>query len=129
MDKTQAPNIYTSSQPFYWFAKMLGLFPLSYIGPAEKGILTMKWHGVASTVLAFKVCVLLTAWSFYGEDNSASVSNMMSVVWIQWSAFGLFLVMIQLFIQFRNRESMKYFLRAVNDFDKKVCVFKFNLKT
>jgi len=113
-------NIYTSVRPFYFVTKALGLFPMTFEGPPDKGIFYVKWHDVIVCLFALGMPFVFIMLIIFLEDGPASSSAMLSDAWKIHFVFSLILIFIQLIIQIASHKSIVKFLDAISIIDKKV---------
>jgi hypothetical protein len=67
-------NIYTASKPFVTLIQILGIFPLSFVGPTRKGVFKVKlWNiGVSLIWLIGLMFVVKTSFSVNSYDGEHS---------------------------------------------------------
>lgn len=113
-------NIFTAAQPFYLLSKVMGLFPMSFEGPIEKGNFKVKWHDVIYSLFSLTVPISLIAFNLLAEVTQVSSSALLSDIWVIHSITGVSLLILQFSYQVCKRKEILRFLEAVNEFDEKV---------
>jgi hypothetical protein len=115
-------NVFTAAKPFVVFAKLLGVFPMSFDGPARKGLLKSHWSdwicALLWMLLMLSALLLLRRLksSFYLlADSEISLEAWYIAGYLHISSLSIFI-----FIQVRNREKIVRFLNLLHDFDNKV---------
>jgi hypothetical protein len=113
-------NFFSSSKPFYFLTKTLGLYPMSFVGSEVKGVLQTKWHGILSSVISFSLLIILVFLSSTPAEQITSSSQMLSDIWKIQVVLLLLFVSLQFIYQIHKRDSIAYFLQSVNKIDIKV---------
>lgn len=116
-------NIYTTVKPFYFLAKALGSFPMTFEGPTEKGFLRTKWYDVLFTSCLF---FLLTSLAFYKLNGANAIDNDSLIMIKAWDSslfVGLFVFLVHFWLQIFMRNKIKRFLRSLYNFDQEVKFF------
>lgn len=109
-------NVYTIVKPFYILSKVLGIFPLSFDGPPQKGFFITKWYDVITPLILPGTSILLIALSaLLGNET-----EMLFGVWRISGIFVCFLVILQFCWQMNKFKSIPKFLEALNTYDLKV---------
>lgn len=120
MPKLDMKNIYTTFKPFYFLAKALGLFPLSYDGPVAKGKLKVMWFDVCITIFAFSLLLSFALLKLNLREAVLIDSTILVKSWEISLEFGLGTTIIQFCYQFVKRNEAKKFLKQLNNFDQQV---------
>lgn len=110
-------NIYTVAQPLCWLARALGVFPMSFEGPAANGKLKAKWHGFLLSILSLATIAFVTVRVLYVKEGPVSSSPWLSIVWIVESVLGVTLTLFQFLVQIFCFRSIPNFLATVHAFD------------
>lgn len=113
-------NVYSTAKPFYILAKILGLFPLSFVGPKVKGVFRTKWHGVLSSILSISFLIFLIVMNCYDKDNAGFDSAMLKNVWHLQALFELMMIFCNFMFQIRKRHLIVNFLEDLDNIDVKV---------
>lgn len=120
-------NIYTTVKPFYIYARLLGLFPLSQEDSTEKGIFQVKWHSVAPTFIAMTVVLSQLFLLVFSQEPSEGPTKFHSTAWNIQTAVNVLIATIQLFYQTSKYRSILKFVFSLNSFDQKVSKISFRL--
>lgn len=113
-------NVYTKVQPLYFFAKVLGMFPMSFKGPMNKGNLETKLFDVFLTSLSFfllfaLICVkLMIINSVYDKIERRIILGVFVLLSI------MMMLVIQFLIQVSNRNNIRKFISSLHNFDNEV---------
>lgn len=113
-------NIFTASEPFLRFGKVLGYFPHNFEGPARKGFFRTAWSGL----LLF--CVIITSFvcinTFHMMDRTVIVtsSKIASNGWMITTDLAFSTHLAILLYQFYKRETVATFLKQIYDIDEDV---------
>jgi hypothetical protein len=115
-------NIFTAYQPFIVFFKFLGLFPLSFDGPARKGNLKFKWKNIFSscTTILFYTFVF----GFILTNRKVTVDS--KILYYGWSLPSLLESFFQLVLvlnQLKDAKKIVLFLKKLQAVDEKVKCF------
>jgi hypothetical protein len=113
-------NFFSSSKPFYFLTKTLGLFPMSFVGSEVKGVLQTKWHGILSSVFSFSLLIVLIFLNSTPEELVLSSSQMLTEIWKVQVVLLLLFVFLQFIYQIHKRDSIAQFLQSVNKIDIKI---------
>jgi hypothetical protein len=117
-------NIFTVTKPFYYLSKLMGLFPMTFDGPIEKGNFSIKWHDIFASGVALLVTFVIFVFNFTADErNFSSSSVLLSKTWDVQSMLGLIPVLIMFFVQMLKRNSIVKFLQAIFVIDLKVKSF------
>lgn len=120
-------NVHTSVVPFYWIAKLLGLFPFSYEGKYRNGILVQKFKDIASTSISLFVFMFLYIANFFRNESVSSTSDILTRVWDLSLHFFLTTLLVSYLYQLSKWKSVVTFLALIEKFDEKV--WKIKLKS
>lgn len=106
-------NIYSTVKPFYFFAKVLGVFPLTLVGTNLK---PRKFDCVLASAsfaaLVALIYLMLNFEIFIKSDSSIlTKASKFSVV------LGLYLLLISFWFQICKRNAIKQFLAILSCFD------------
>lgn len=113
-------NIFTSARPFCLLSKILGLFPVSFDGPAANGVLKLSFFGVVCSGLSAFIAISLIALNLLQENIPTSSSRLLSLLFRIDLLIGLLLNLITLFYQMGRLRSIANFLIAIHNIDEKV---------
>lgn len=113
-------NIYTAVKPFYTFSKVLGLFPLSFVGAAAKGVLKTKCYDVLISSCAFALLAVLIFLKIYFQNFILTESSILSRASTISVLFALFLFLISFWYQVSKMKKIKRFLKMLDNFDVEV---------
>lgn len=114
-------NIYTSFVPFYWIAKLLGLFPFSYEGVYCNGIFIQKRRDIALTLTFFMIFMFLYIANFFRNESVSSSSDILARAWDLSLYFFLTTLLVSYLYQLKKWKSIVKFLSLIKHFDEKVC--------
>jgi len=113
-----AMNVYSAVKPFYFVAKLLGIFPKTFIGPAEKGILQKTFcDGFTSCCALIIMIACGIANSIFYEPftfNSAILQSTWNVILV----ISLFTFSLMFVVEIRRSDSIVAFLKHVEEYDK-----------
>lgn len=113
-------NVYTTVRPFYCVLKFLGGFPMSFEGPARKGIFKQKLCDVLNPCIAACTFFLIFGMVFSRDDTIYSPSEILMRAWIFSLIFCLLMDFIAFCYQIAKRNSIVKFLKQIDVIDKKV---------
>lgn len=119
-DIVNMENIFTAVKPFYYLAKVLGLFPMSLLGLEVKGTFVTKWHGVFASIFSVSIAFLLLFLNLFLNDGPTSSSQMLSDMLRVQAVFSLILIIVQFFYQYSKCSSIVKFLKDLNEIDHQV---------
>ena len=107
-------DIYTAVQPFYFLAKILGLFPVSF----KANQVTKVFDLILSTFSMFLLFVVIKL--FYNYDDGFKMSKLGFLVWDLSIYLVQFMLICQFGWQIYKRNEIKRFLKQLRDFDTEV---------
>lgn len=112
-------NVYTSFRPVFLFARILGLFPMSFEGPITKGFLKTKLFGLTCSGLAFSSlsALIFVQIKYNHELDHPTISK---VAWYISFDFTMISLLLQFGLQFIKRNEIRKFLTLLNEFDDQV---------
>lgn len=113
-------NIYTTTKPFYWLAKVMGTFPKTFEGQATRGVLKTKWHDVLLSIIAVLVLIAFIGIKINMETVMKVESSMLARAWDLYLLLGFYLLIIQLCLQLCKRNKICDFMRLLQKFDAEV---------
>lgn len=113
-------NIFTVAKPFLVFARFLGLFPLSFEGPARKGILRVKLVNIAITICTMILIFVTVVSLFFNASNTKSNSTILSQAWSCAICFEYFSHLCLVVYQFLKRKDVLKFLQQIEKVDDQV---------
>lgn len=116
-------NIYTSIRPFYFLSKAMGLFPLSFVGPVDKGNFKVKWYDVLISICSFSLMLSLMLLNIYILEPVVIDSNILMKSWEFSLEYGFAMTIVQYCYQNMKRNQVKKFLKELNLFDEEVRAF------
>lgn len=113
-----ADNIYSVAKIFLVTAKVFGIFPMSFVGSSEKGILQTKWLGVFCTIVSLGVMLwmFLTGFRTSVETNSKILPRAWAAVIDAEILINVYLIIYQTL----TRKKIVEFLRLIKIIDDKV---------
>jgi hypothetical protein len=123
-------NIFTVAKPFLIFAKLLGVFPMSFDGPARKGFLKTKLADLVHSIFSFVIIFSL----FYYVSFASSLIKSLTATEIAFQGWmtALYLqtsIFICLFLyQLSRCRNVVRFLNLVHCVDKKVKMLTWKLR-
>lgn len=110
-------NVFYSFKPFYNFAKLLGLFPLTF----HKNSFSVSWIDLLLSSVAALFLVTMTVLTVCFAKGPVMSSSMMPKIWRIHSTLSLFQVVIQFGIQMKiSAKAVPRFLFKLQKFDDKV---------
>lgn len=114
-------NIFTVSQPFLIYARILGLFPMCADGPARKGFFKVKWHSVVVTVCSMFVLLYATVQNFsHYYFFNVYASDITTKAWDILKNAELCSYFLLLGYQICKRKQVVEFLRLIYQIDEEV---------
>jgi hypothetical protein len=121
-------NIFTVAKPFLTFAKFLGIFPMSFEGPARKGFLKVHWEdlilsAVCIALSVFSFLVSMASNNFFGGFVESKISSQGWNVTLKLSNITMLWL---LFYQFWKRKNIVEFLNLIQNFDMLVRIEDFS---
>lgn len=116
-------NIFSALTPIYYFAKFLGLFPMSM---DKQGRFKTRWTDIAASCAAISVCLVLLVVNFIFYHNPPAASELLSRVSGISSTFSSTMISVMFFYQISRRHAIANFVQTVDKFDKKVNGIKKN---
>jgi hypothetical protein len=108
-------NIYTSAEHFLKFSTILGLFPCSFDGPAKDGKTKKSVFGAFCSVLSLSMSVFLMAVNLTSETRRDS--QLLKIAWDISKVAGSFSFLSMFFYQMSKVESIKMFLKTIDELD------------
>jgi hypothetical protein len=117
-------NIFTVAKPFLTFAKLLGVFPMSFEGPARKGFLKVHWSDLMFSGLGFISLILYFYFTMLVENLFSFLSDSMIVlkVWKVVLKLSSLVLFCQFWYQLTRRRLIARFLHLIRNFDMEVSV-------
>jgi F0F1-type ATP synthase membrane subunit a len=112
-------NIFTYLRPFTIFAKLLGVFPLSFEGRVRNGNLQMKVPDIIFSIFVFLLVFNLIRLR-YLELNFSSETDVPSKLVVYSLLFEFVALFAKLFDQNIKRKGFGKFFELIKEFDKKV---------
>lgn len=113
-------NIFTASKPFIILAKLLGLFPTSFDGPARKGSLKLKCLDILISLFWFvSICYLV----FTGVSRTSfytGSSIILAKIWDVFIKMEYSLYFIEFCYQVSKHKNIVRFLKKIQKSDEKV---------
>ena len=127
-------NVYEAVKPFYNFAKVLGLFPISFEGQTAKREFKTRKIDVALTF--FSLLLFVTLFCARMENIFSRIgikdSDLQRIVFETTFTIMLFTLLIQFVLQISKRVEIIRFLKLLHDFDievrKRFKILEKNLK-
>lgn len=114
-------NYFTSIEQFFKFAKIFGLFPMSFVKPVWKGKLKFTKlsiiRTIATLVFLFAMnCMIIHNHITYQLENQPFLSFM---VWSWFLILVYPIIIIQLILQVVNMKRIRKFHQSINNIDLK----------
>lgn len=113
-------NVFTAIKPFYYLAKVLGLFPMSLSGSGAKGTFKTKWHGVLMSILSISTSFLLLLLNLFISDSSKGSFGVISDMLRIQAVLCLILIIVLFVYQLSKCSSIVKFLEDLNEIDQQV---------
>lgn len=116
-------NIFTTAKPFLSFARILGLFPFAFKGPARKGFLTLSWSGVISSCCLVLALSLFIVFNFLSNQNAPAnhwAKQRLEKAWTYSVRLELFSYFCLFFYQIYNHKRILRFLTLIEELDENV---------
>lgn len=115
-------NIYTTVQAFATLLKVLGVFPMSFEGPARKGVLKTKFRDVVITIFPVSVLIVLILFALLDHKLVTIESSILAKAWNFCLILGLFMLLVAFVYQIIHRHNIRDLLQLLDNFDQEVCV-------
>lgn len=115
-------NIFTTSKPILVFAKFLGLFPMTFIGPDRKGVFKVMWHDVLSSCISIGSLLCLVGANISLGIFFTGDSNILAVAWFIMKNFDISTYACLFCYQVYKRKNILKFLNMIFSFDEDVSV-------
>lgn len=113
-------NCFTAAEPFLRFANFIGLFPMSFRGPARKGSLKAKWKDFIPTFCLCLLLIITIAVSLIKKSFVKSNSILLVYGWkISNCTIYISMLMLAGYQAWKTKNVLK-FLKQVDDADTKV---------
>lgn len=113
-------NIFTVSKPFLEVAKVLGIFPMSFDGAPEKGVMNVKWFDVVIWIGTVFTSVAMILLNIKPEDIFIKNSRILIWAWNVLKYTDLISLLFLLAYQFLKRKNILKFLTAIHNVDEEV---------
>jgi hypothetical protein len=115
-------NIFTVTKPFLIFAKLLGVFPMSFEGPAGKGLLKVHWKDLIFSVVAQVYLHSNFFYSLFSINffHQSSDSKIATEGWNVIVKLFKVVVIFQILGQLGKRKNVVRFLNLIQNFDMQV---------
>lgn len=113
-------NIYTAFRPFYIAMKVLGIFPVSFEGPARKGILRQTFSDIFLSCISIIPFITLFVVSCSRQNSMDLASQILPRAWSLSNLFCLTMLVLSYSYQIAKRGSIIKFLELLEGFDKEV---------
>ena len=117
-------NIFTATKPFLSFAKVFGLFPMSFEGRARKGVLKVHWHDLLMLFISSSIHIALFMTMTTSYKTPERTSIILSHGWKILSNCGVFFGPIHFCYQIYNRKNILKILISIQNVDKEVKTVK-----
>ena len=117
-------NIFTATKPFLSFAKVFGLFPMSFEGRARKGVLKVHWHDLLMLFISLSIHIgfIITMTTSY--KTVERTSKILTYGWNIFQDCGMFMYPIHHCYQVYNRKNILKILISIQNVDKEVKTVK-----
>jgi hypothetical protein len=112
-------NVFTVFHPFYLILKLVGVFPKSFVGPVEKGLLKTKCLDVIPPILV----ILWILYLIHEVTTGSHIINESLILMVAWNyslIFELCLIILQSLYEIHHRESIVKFLGVLSEFDREL---------
>lgn len=117
----KSANVFTSAVPYYYFLKILGLFPSSFMGNVRNERFKRT---IFDKIYAFLINCIITTVSAYRllnpEKYHENASSILIGAWNCTSNFGCTVISIAMVYQYFRIERILDFMKELNSFDEKV---------
>lgn len=113
-------NCYIAAEPALRIAALLGIFPMSFYGPARKKSLKIGWIDIAKSCCMVVTLVVLIVANYMNKTVLRSSSEVLFVVWKLVFSFQYFVILLLVCYQLSKLKSIVKFLRKVDESDSKV---------
>lgn len=113
-------NFYTSVKSFLFFAKLLGIFPMSFEGPARKGLLKVKWQNVFISFCLVLVTVSLFTMRFSFDLTFAKNSEILAKAWDIMTDVEILSYFLLFCYQIFKRKNILKFMKTIQSIDDEV---------
>jgi len=113
-----AMNVYSAVKPFYFVSKLLGIFPKTFIGPAEKGVLQKTFFDGFTSCCAFIIMIACGIANAVLSEPFAINSVILQSAWNVILVISLFTFSLMFIIEIRRSDSIVAFLKHVEEYDK-----------
>lgn len=110
-------NIFTSSKPFLLLGKIVGIFPMSFVGPTRKGILKTNWIDLIPFCCTLGILIFLFALHLLLDMFNVRDSMMVSYGWslARYSEYSSYVFLLS--YQLLKRQNIVRFLKQVQRAD------------
>lgn len=113
-------NIFTVSKPFIEVAKVLGIFPMSFDGAPEKGVLKVKWFDAFIWIGTFSISVAIIFLNMKRETIFIKNSSILIWAWDILKYIDLISLLFLIAYQFLKRKNILKFLNVIHKVDEEV---------
>jgi hypothetical protein len=113
-------NCYTAAEPAILIAGMLGMFPMTFYGPARKKCLKIGWSDIAKSFCMILTLGFVTVANFLNKAVLNSRSEILFIVWKFVFSLQYLVIFLLVFYQLSKFKSISKFLRKVDESDTKV---------
>lgn len=121
-------NIFTVAKPFLTFAKLVGVFPMSFEGNARKG--KLKFHILnlipSAIILGFHIPLIVFFLISRNLFASLKYSKVSYEIWNILTVFKLLTELISLTVQLFKFKNVVELLNLIRNFDNEVNVIGLN---
>lgn len=121
-------NIFSASKPILTLAKLLGLFPMSFEGPARKGLLKLKCVNVIISLFWFVAALFMILNRSPFSKVYTGSSQVLPRAWEVLMNLELFSYIFNFCYQNWKRKNIVKFLKIIHKSDEKVEIYLFDTK-
>lgn len=113
-------NIFTTIEPFCIVMKMFGIFPISFDGPAYKGVFKTTFCDALATIISLCLLLLIIIANMLYDESVLTSSLMLTKAFSFLIRTELFSMILMFAYQIYFRKSIVEFIKWINIFDQKV---------
>jgi hypothetical protein len=113
-------NIYTASKPFVTLIQLLGIFPMSFVGPTRKGVFKVKLWNIAVTLIWFIGLMFVVMISFSVNNFEGEKSKVLPYAWKVSINLEVLSYIVMAVHQLLSCRKIVKFLAKIDDCDQKV---------
>jgi predicted membrane-bound dolichyl-phosphate-mannose-protein mannosyltransferase len=122
-------NIFTVAKPFLTFAKILGVFPMSFDGAARRGLLKIHWRDFIFTVITLSALLAILFFATLSRNFFTMValdgSKTTFEGWNVIMKLSNIVALCQVLYQLCKSKNIVKLLNLLQNFDLKVKISRF----